>query len=218
MKKTVFALAFLMLSSLIFAQAQDSSKHCKKPCTGGKDEIRTIFQHPDRGGFFSIYGGMADISGQSAVMAGLRFGATLDHWFSYGLGGSLLISQMSFDNILINKSLELEMGYAGLFFEPTIAPKSPFHFSFPVLFGVGSAAFYDPDDQNFQEHNSFVTIDNDIFYIIEPGAELELNMTKHTRLSLGIKYRYISDLSIVNTKEDAFNGLYYGLTLKFGKF
>lgn len=214
MKKIQFALVLLMLSSVIYAQTQDSSKHCKKD----KDEVRTIFKHPDRGGFFSLYGGMADLTGHNSVMAGLRFGATLDHWFSYGLGGSLLISQLTYNDILINKSLQLEMGYAGLFIEPAIAPKVPIHFSFPILIGAGSAIYYDNANQNFEGHNGWVTVDNDIFYIIEPGAEMELNMTKHTRLCLGVKYRFISDLNLVNTKSDAFNGLYYGLTLKFGKF
>jgi hypothetical protein len=216
MKKTLFALVLLMLSSVIFAQAQDSSKHCKK--NNEKDEIRTIFKQPQRGGFIALYGGMADITGNSAVMAGLRFGATLDHWFSYGLGGNILVSQLSYDNILIDRTLNLEMGYAGLFLEPSILPKLPIHFSFPILIGAGSAVYYDEAAQNMDEHNGFVTVDNDVFYIIEPGVEMELNMTKHTRLSLGVKYRYITDLNIVNTKADAFNGLYYGLTLKFGKF
>jgi hypothetical protein len=134
------------------------------------------------------------------------------------LGGSILVSQVAYDDILINKSLNLEMGYAGLFLEPCIVPKLPIHFSFPILIGAGSAIYYDEADQNMDDHNGLVTVDNDIFYIIEPGVEMELNMTKHTRLSLGVKYRYITDLDLLNTKTDAFNGLYYGLTLKFGKF
>jgi len=199
---------------MIFAQTQDSTKHGKKD----KDEIRTIFKHPDKGGFFSLNGGMTTITDRNAIMAGLRFGATLDHWFSYGLGGNLLISQLTYSDILVNRTLKLEMGYAGFFIEPTIAPKVPIHFSFPVLIGVGSAAYCDNTDQNSDEHHGLVTVDNDIFYIVEPGAEMELNMTKHTRLCLGVKYRFISDLNIVNTKSDALNGMYYGLTLKFGKF
>lgn len=213
MKKSLFVLVLLMMSSLMFAQTQDSSKQCKKD----KDDVRALFNHPDRGGFFALYAGMTSITDRQVMMAGLRFGTTLDHWFSYGLGGNILVSQLSYDNILYNKTVQLEMGYAGLFIEPCLGAKMPFHISFPILFGAGAAYYVDNDDQNFN-NNNWATIDNDVFFIVEPGAELELNFTKHTRISLGVKYRFISDLQLLNTKDDAFDGLLYGLTLKFGKF
>lgn len=203
-----------MVSVAMFAQ--DSVKKNKKD--KDKDEIRPLFNHPERGGFFSLYGGMTSISDRQVIMAGLKFGTTLDHWFSYGLGGNMLVSQLDYDNILSYKTVQLKMGYAGLFVEPCIGPKMPFHISFPILFGGGAAYYVDNTEQNYTDDNGIVTVDNDFFFIIEPGAEIEMNFTKHTRIGLGVKYRFLTDLQLINTKKDALDGLIYGLTLKFGKF
>lgn len=214
MKKLQFMLVLLMASSFTFAQ--DSIKQVKKE--KNKDEIRSIFSHPEKGGFFSLNAGITSITDQQQLMAGMRFGITLDHWFSYGLGGNILVTQPTYDNLISNKTLKLEMGYAGLFVEPCIGPKMPFHFSFPILVGIGTAFYLDNANQNYNNHNGMVTVDNDIFYIIEPGAEIELNFTKHTRICLGVKFRFTSDLQLINTSSDAFDGLLYGLTIKLGKF
>jgi hypothetical protein len=216
MKNSLFVIVLLVMSAMIFAQTADSSKHCKKD--KNKDEIKAVFNQPTRGGFFALYGEVTNITDRQVLMAGMRFGKKPDHWFSYGLGGNILASQMSYDNILSNRIVDLKMGYVGMFVEPCLGPKLPFHLSFPILFGAGLAFYTDNEEQNIKENNNWNTVDNDVFYIIEPGAEFELNFTKHTRISLGVKYRYTSDLQLLNTKEDAFNGLLYGLTLKFGKF
>jgi hypothetical protein len=213
MKKSLFVLIFMMLSAIIFAQTQDSLKMNNKD--KNNDEIKTLFDHPEKGGFFSLNCGISNITDKQVLMIGLRFGSTLNHWFSYGLGGSLLVSQITYDNIMSNKMVELEMGYMGLFVEPSIGPKMPFHVSFPILFGGGIASY---NDKSYRENFNWVSVDHDFFYVIEPGAELEMNFMKHTRICLGLKYRIVSDLTLLNTKKDAFNGLIYGLTLKFGKF
>jgi hypothetical protein len=151
-------------------------------------------------------------------MVGMRFGTVLDHWFSFGLGGNFLASQFTYDDILPNQPVQFEMGYAGMFFEPSIAPKFPFHVSFPIMFGAGGAYYFDNNDYNVDDMDNWITVDNDMFFVIEPGIEFEMNFTKHTRICLGVKYRYLSDLQLLKTEEDAFNGFTYGMTIKFGKF
>jgi hypothetical protein len=217
MKKSLFVLGLSILTTLIFAQGQDSLKQYQKQ--KNKDEIKTIFTDHDKGGYFALYSGISSIKDRQGIMVGMRFATILDHWFSFGLGGNILASQLTYDDILQYKPVQFEMGYAGMFFEPSIAPKFPFHVSFPILLGAGGAFYFDNSDQNLDDNNNnWVTVDNDMFLVVEPGVELEMNFTKHTRLCIGVKYRYLSDLQLLNTKEDAFNGLLYGMTLKFGKF
>jgi hypothetical protein len=58
--------------------------------------------------------------------------------------------------------------------------------------------------------------------IIEPGVELELNVTRFFRFSVGAYYRYTSDVDIENpdytVPTDILKGFSGGVTFKFGKF
>jgi hypothetical protein len=216
MKKILFIVIATIVSISFVSQAQDSTK-TQKPC---KDEIKTIFGNKkiSKGGFFSMFGGYGDMFNKGAIQAGIKFGGIADHWLSYGLTGNILVSEMAFDNIMTDKTLELEMGYVGFFFEPCLAPKFPVHFTFPITIGAGAAFFYDKTGLYFDEFESWERVDEDMFFIIEPGAEIEMNVFKHTRFGIGAKYRYVQDLNLYGVNEDDMNGLYYGFTIKFGKF
>jgi hypothetical protein len=108
----------------------------------------------------------------------------------------------------------LSGGYGGLLIEPIILPKLPVHISFPFLFGVGGVSSMDliSDDWDFYIENS------NVYVLVEPGIDLELNMTKFFRISLGAKYRVTSQLSMPNVNSNALNGLSCGIKFKFGKF
>ena len=105
------------------------------------------------------------------------------------------------------------------FIEPILLPRSPVHFSFPVLLGAGGISFLSKDrdfNENFFE-------DFRAFLLIEPSAEIELNLTKYFRLAFGASYRlptlfnfgqtgtYIIDVESLRTFS-------YMVTFKFGKF
>jgi hypothetical protein len=47
---------------------------------------------------------------------------------------------------------------------------------------------------------------------------MELNVTEHARVDLGVDYRYTSDIYITSMPADALRGLSFLLTLKVGSF
>ena len=90
--------------------------------------------------------------------------------------------------------------------------------SLPILVGVGGVAYatsytsYDWADPNYFVEDAVP------FVVVEPGAELEFNIVRFFRISLGAFYRYTSDIQLAYTAPDVLNGFSYGITFKFGKF
>ncbi|MFC2129120.1 hypothetical protein ACFLRR_04545, partial [Bacteroidota bacterium] len=66
--------------------------------------------------------------------------------------------------------------------------------------------------------------DRDNFIFIEPGVELEFNLVKFCRLSLGVYYKHTSGIDLNYeagmqiSDPNLLNGLSGGFSLKFGKF
>ena len=67
------------------------------------------------------------------------------------------------------------------------------------------------------EQNKY-ELENDAFFIVEPGASLELNITKNVRLGVGASYRLVYGLELDDIKSDAFDDWALDFTLKVGKF
>jgi hypothetical protein len=227
MKKTaLIGLTLMICAGLAFGQTDTLKKEKRMKESKENDEIKTIFGPKTiKGGYLAIDAGYTTLSDRYAFGVGLRGGSTVNHWFTMGIGGAAIVNNLEFDNIDYNRTLALEMGYGGIFIEPTILPKLPVHITFPILGGLGWAGYYDKtsylENDGDNDHNNqsdWNKYDDDVFLFIEPGADLELNMTKHVRLNLGVKYRYLWDLDLVNTPTDQLDGLSGHITLKFGKF
>ncbi len=56
------------------------------------------------------------------------------------------------------------------------------------------------------------------FFVLEPGINLELNITGFMRAYSGASYRWTSGNNLKNTPENAFNGFNLNVGLRFGKF
>ena len=101
-------------------------------------------------------------------------------------------------------------------FEPILLPKSPVHLSFPVLLAAGGVAKVDMN--NIWNDEDYVLDDADAFVIAEPGVELEMNLVKFIRISVGASYRFTSDIYLNNESHDVMKGFNTMVNLKFGKF
>ena len=61
-------------------------------------------------------------------------------------------------------------------------------------------------------------VDSDVFWYLEPGGNLEFNISRSFRLDLGVSKRFTQDLDLINTDSDEFENLNYYITLKIGGF
>jgi hypothetical protein len=213
MKKLLLLIAaFGLFSGLVSAQDPEFEYYKSQ-------EIRTLFGKDRTGGVYgSFTAGYSTIDNKNALLFGGRFSWIANHSFGIGIGAMGFVNEYHYD-ANIDKDVFLAGGYGGLYLEPIIFPRSPIHLSFPILFGAGGVSYV---SDNYNYDSNFVE-DSEAFLIIEPSAELELNLTKFCRLAFGVSYRLPSSFDVglsgspIATAK-SLKGISYGVTFKFGKF
>jgi hypothetical protein len=185
-----------------------------------EDEFKTLLGNVESYGVYGAFSvGYSNIDSKDAVVAGGQVALVLDHSVSVGFGGKGFFNEYHYDANL-DDNVNLQGGYGGLFIEPVLGSKEAIHFSFPVLIGAGGIVHadkiyhYDRYDYRYDDYFN----DSEVFFVIEPGAEIELNVFKFFRFSLGAYYRYTSNLDLYDTSKDALRGFSYAATFKFGVF
>lgn len=215
MKTLLISIAVLL--SVTILKAQDEQEQ--------PTEIRTLIGGIYSHGFYgALSAGYAYIGDRDALTIGGRAAWILNHRFAIGFGGSGFVTQFKYDPALTYDA-NFSGGYGGLFFEPIFFPESPVHFSVPVMIGAGGVAYAKKhnrgdwdDDWDNDNHHDYIVEEADPFAFIKPGVELELNLVKFVRVSVGAYYMYTSKVFMSKASSDMMNGFSGSLTFKFGKF
>ena len=211
MKK--ITLLLILAVGATFAKAQDLFNN--------DDEIQTIFsRNKSNGGYGAISFGYTQIDGKDAFVTGARGAFIFDHSLAIGIGGYGFANNLDYHTYYDNYPLEYTLagGYGGVFIEPIVGGTMPVHLSFPVLFGLGGVALIEDYGHDYWEEYPFNELDHDLFFVFEPAAELEFNLTRWFRAAASVSYRFTSKIDLFQTDEDVLRGLNFGLTCKFGKF
>ena len=169
-------------------------------------------------GFGSLDIRMTEFKDELGLLLGAHGGIILNNHFVIGLGGYGLSSNYRFE---AGESLEdyyLYGGYGGLILGGIFSPKEVVHIYTPVLIGAGGMEVRDHNLLNSFHVPPFGYVENSAFFVVEPGLEVEINITRFFKLGIGASYRFISetDLELVSNKD--LSGFSGGLSLKFGKF
>lgn len=196
---------------------------CQIALAGNKKDqddynMGTLFnRNKSNGGYGAISLNYSQIDNKDAFIMGARGAWVIDHSLAIGLGGYGFINGVDTDYIFENnQEYDLAGGYGGLILEPILAPRLPVHISVPVLLGIGGVAFvdsYDDWDNWYYDDDQ-----SDVFLVLEPGVELEFNMSKHVRMAASLSYRFTSDIELETIDPDVMEGPTVGLVFKFGKF
>lgn len=223
MKKLVILLiAIVFLAPQAFAQEEElveKEKQSKKDLRKQNDEMQTLFgKRRSNGGYGAISMGYSTIDNKHSFHFGARGAWVIQHSFAVGFGGTGFLNEYHYD-VNLDQDVFLTGGYGGLYLEPIIFPKFPVHISFPILIGAGGISFVSYNDEYWDAN--FVE-DHEAFMIIEPGIDLELNLTRFMRLGLGATYRLPTAFEF-NTpgnsaSSQSLKGITYNLTFKFGSF
>lgn len=223
----LYTLTFVFITlcfSLSFAQSDSSITVSSKKKSFDQ---KTVFGGTNKalGVYIALEADYTEINAQSCLFTGARLMAVVNHWFAIGVGGKGMTHSIntSIDQTNYNNYI----GYGGLYLEPTIASKSIVHLSFPTLIGVGGT--YE-EERNTTNDFTLNSTDNKYesyskaFVIIEPGANIEMNLSKNIRLGLGASYKFSEGLQqeskMINKslKKSQFEGFNSNITLKFGIF
>jgi hypothetical protein len=172
------------------------------------------------GGYGALTMQYTELDNRDAFVFGARGGILIGHTVTLGLGGSGFFNDMHYD-AATGLDLSLAGGYGGFFFEPIIFSRFPVHVAFPVLIGAGGVAVVSNTDNNDWNDN-YNSEASDAFMVVEPGVEIELNVTRFFRFCIGGYYRYTSDVDIQDPQfdvdPDILRGFSGGVTFKFGRF
>ncbi|MEM7296911.1 MAG: hypothetical protein AAF391_01445 [Bacteroidota bacterium] len=187
------------------------------------DEVKSLLSKGnDLNGFGAMDLKIGDFKGERGLMVGAYGGFIINRRFLFGVAGYGLVTTVEFDGVVPGqtdpKPLNLHGGYGGVIIGATIAPRELIHISIPVVLGAGSLEVSDQDFFTNNPADSEFTIENSVFFVLEPGIELEFNITKYFRLGAGVTYRYITGSELINVSDEDITGLNGMLSFRFGRF
>ena len=108
--------------------------------------------------------------------------------------------------------------YGGLFIEPVIFSDKLVHLTFPIGAGLGWAGYLNDWQNNSFNNYDDEPADEQVFWYVEPGANLEINLSRNVRFGLGASYRKTNDMKVFDNEVAGFDGMTYTVLLKFGRF
>ena len=162
----------------------------------------------EHGGFGGPAVRFTEIGGDFGVLSGGRGGWIINHRFVLGGGGYGLANPgkvMAPDETADPVSGKLDMGYGGGIIKYVLASDALVHASVEVLVGAGGLTT--------EKHAA-----SDAFFVLEPGANVMLNVTQFFRLGVGVSYRYIQGADFGGLEDNDLKGASWGFIGKFGAF
>ncbi len=178
---------------------------------------RTLF---DDGEFsFGAYGGpsvlFSQFNGENAVMPGMSAALVVNNSFYLGCAGYGMATEHdapAYDY----EPMRFQMGYGGAWMGVVIKSDNIVHASADVLIGAGaitrSYSYY--DDYDYDSHN----YNEDIFFVVQPMANVEMNITSWMRMTAGVGYRFTDSVEKYDLVDDDVSGIVSTVGFKFGRF
>jgi hypothetical protein len=189
-----------------------------------RNEIKTLAGSARHsGGFGALSFRATEFRDQTMVLAGARAGWIINRTLGIGFEAHGIVPTTRFDDVspIPDQEAIALGGYGGMFLELIFFSNEVVHVTFPVSGGAGWIGYvedWQSESQISPRQPQSDLIDEDIFWYVEPGANLELNVSRNVRLAFGVSKRFTQDLALFNTRAQAFDELNYYLTLKFGRF
>jgi len=128
---------------------------------------------------------ITSMNGAAGVLMGANFGLTFNNTFSVGVGG--------YGKANFSGGGPGLPGYGVVFFAYTFSPQKKTHYRITAMAGSG------------------IGRNDNIFYFIEPGAEVVVNLSKVVRIQAGLS------LPIVDSPYSGLGNPIIGLSFQFGK-
>lgn len=234
MKAFITILPALFMSLPLVAQNEENSDdivfvHHRKSRHWNNDDIKTLSQnHFHSGGFGAVSFRGSEFMDEAIVLVGFRGGWIINRSLAIGVEGHGLVPTAEFDEVQPDRNGVLLGGYGGMFLEPIFFSNEVVHVTFPISGGAGWLGFHDDweeeDNNNGTPPNPGQTetleeiIEDDVFWYVEPGIAVELNVARHFRIGMGVSKRFTQGLDLEFADAGDFENLNYFMTLKFGKF
>jgi hypothetical protein len=165
------------------------------------------------------YGGpvvkFLSVNGKLGVLVGGHGGWIINHTLVLGGGGYGLVNNVAANRLGPLNEEYIDFGYGGFEAEWVMNSDKLVHFSIHTLIGGGGVQYRNQgEDITYRNQNS------DGFFVFEPGATIDLNVTTWMRFSAGASYRFVNgvDSNSDVTSDEDLTGPSAILMVRFGKF
>jgi hypothetical protein len=189
-------------------------------------EVETLF-HSSKpsGGYAALGNKFTSIRGEYANIAEIYGGWFIHRRFLLGIGAAASTNKLqvpfAFSTAPL-RNMSWQYGQLGLMTEYVFWSNRVVHLNITLFSGGGFTLQYERKDMdewdNYDYDNDDLEHDENFFYVMEPGAQLELNLLKWMRLSPGISYRKTFGSEGIGLRDDDLSDWSYNISLKFGKF
>jgi hypothetical protein len=196
----IFVLVAILMfpSTAVFAQEQDT--------------IQTLFRSTVKvSEIWTPEVKINSIQGDIGTLIGFYGGALINRSFLLGISGGVNLGHP-----------RVNYGYFGGIVQFIYKPETLLHFSGQLLLAYGSTKDYENPKSGLLDN--FWNISGTHFFVMEPGINLEMNLSNRLTLVAGVSYRYVSGLnensenvSITHVTNKDLSGLNFNIGLKFGK-
>ena len=124
------------------------------------------------------------------------------------------------------KDARLEFGHGGLWFGYINHAPGMIHWGISSKFGWGDIVLQEDSENSNNNQDDIYKIASDKVFVIQPQAEIELNLTKWFKANVGVGYRFVTGINenVLDDhgkplfKESDYNQPSVSLTLMFGGF
>ncbi|WP_422360576.1 hypothetical protein [Reichenbachiella sp.] len=187
------------------------------------NEVKSIIgRDKEITGFGNIDFRVGEVVDQQALTVGAYGGVLINKYFMLGVAGYGLTTESQFEGFNPETSAARELnlygGYAGMLMGFKVASREIIHLSVPMIIGAGQ---FDVSDDNYFDlangDNDFV-LESSSFFVFEPSALIELNISHHFRLGFGAGYRLIKGSSLENLDDEDLSGFSGVVSIQLGKF
>jgi hypothetical protein len=174
----------------------------------------------EHGGYGALVVKLTTVNNQLGVLVGGRGGWIINHTFAIGAAGYGLVNDVTARVPGPLGQPYVNLGYGGLDLEYIAHSNEIVHYSIHTLIG-GGAVGYRPG----RWHEFSWSIDDDDwdmmyepFFVVEPGMNIDVNITTWFRLSAGGAYRFVGGTrSDAVTRKDI-TGPSGMISFRFGSF
>ena len=151
------------------------------------------------------------IQGGIGTLAGIYGGALINKTYLVGISGGVNIGHP-----------RVNYGYFGGIAQYIHNPSRLVHWSSQIVLAYGSTKDYENPKSGLLDN--FWNISGIHFFIMEPGVNIEVNLSGRTSLVAGMSYRFVTGLdenneniSITHVNNRDMSGLNFNIGLKIGK-
>jgi hypothetical protein len=174
------------------------------------------------GGFGGPAVKFTQFNGDFGLLVGGQGGWIINHTFALGAGGYGLVTDHHPMSVPAGypwaaDQSRTDMGYGGVILSYIGMSDQLMHPTLDVLIGGGSIHGH-RNDLGWDYDDEYDHMNSDAFFVLEPTANVELNLLSFMRFNAGAGYRIVSGVSEWGFSNEDVSGFSGSLGLKFGKF